>query len=59
MWATAPAAPMVMSGSDNDFDEVWVEPALADEVDCSQLHTSAAATCRRAFTRLRLGGPSF
>jgi hypothetical protein len=26
-----------MRGSDNDFDEVWVEPALADEIDCARV----------------------
>jgi hypothetical protein len=24
-----------MRGSDNDVDEVWVEPDLADEIDCA------------------------
>jgi hypothetical protein len=35
MSKTATAAPAVMRGSDNDFDQVWVEPALADEIDCT------------------------
>jgi hypothetical protein len=30
-----------MRRSDNDFDEVWVEAALADEIDCAVRCTPA------------------
>jgi hypothetical protein len=26
-----------MRSSDNDFDEVWIEAALADEIDCARV----------------------
>ena len=26
-----------MRSCDNDFDEVWVEPVLADEIDCARV----------------------
>ncbi len=35
MPATAPAAPTLLRGSDNDFDQVWVESALTNEIDCA------------------------
>jgi len=41
-----------MRGSDNDFDEVWAEPALTDEIDCAcVLHLE------RTLLVLRAGDP--
>jgi hypothetical protein len=34
-WAAAPPPPATMCGGDHDFDEVWAEAALADEIDCA------------------------
>src|SRR5439155_17731607 len=34
---SAPAAPAPLRRSDNDFEEVWVESVLADEIDCTRV----------------------
>ena len=41
-----------MRRSDDDFDEVWVEPALADEIDCACL-----SDLERTLLVLRAGDP--
>jgi hypothetical protein len=35
-WPPGPATPP-LRGSDNDFDEIRVEPQLADEIDCARI----------------------